>query len=450
MKSLLKPFYERGKIRFMNILLLVVVGMLVIGVLASYGSKPTASEDRIIAITNARIFDGENIIDATTVVIKGEFIQSVGNEIPTGATIIDAHGATLMPGLIDSHTHTDISGLRDALLFGVTTELEMNGNWSAKDRKAVSERTDIADLRSPQMGITAKGGHPTEYVNLSGNIFIRFFASSFMGVSNPDEAVKFVDKQVANGADYIKLFIEDGSTIGFPGLTVLDDATLLATVNEAHKLDKIVIVHVTTLEGGERAVAVGVDGFGHLFFDRQITPELVADMKSSDVFVIPTLVTISSAFGNDASALASDPRVSSRLSQEWLDALSRSMNVYPQGNLEDVYASVMTLHNAGVDILAGSDVSEPIPSLGGLAHGASLHEELQLLVAAGLTPIEALRAATSVPARRFSLTDRGRIVPGARADLLLVEGDPLTNISDTLAIIAVWRQGVQLTAQAQK
>jgi imidazolonepropionase-like amidohydrolase len=126
------------------------------------------------------------------------------------------------------------------------------------------------------------------------------------------------------------------------------------------------------------------------------------------------------------------------------------MNVYPQGNLEDVYASVMSLHNAGVDILAGSDVSEPIPSLGGLAHGASLHEELQLLVAAGLTPIEALRAATSVPARRFNLTDRGMIVPGARADLLLVEGDPLTHISDTLNIIAVWRQGVQLTAQAQK
>jgi hypothetical protein len=90
----------------------------------------------------------------------------------------------------------------------------------------------------------------------------------------------------------------------------------------------------------------------------------------------------------------------------------------------------------------------PLP--GGLAHGASLHEELQLLVAAGLTPIEALRAATSVPARRFNLTDRGMIVPGARADLLLVEGDPLTNISDTLNIIAVWHQGVQLTAQVQK
>jgi len=120
------------------------------------------------------------------------------------------------------------------------------------------------------------------------------------------------------------------------------------------------------------------------------------------------------------------------------------MNVYPQGNLKDAYASVMALHNAGVEILAGSDVSEPIPILSGLAHGASLHHELQLLVAAGMKPIEALRAATSIPARRFGLTDRGRIVPGARADLLLVDGDPITKISDTLSILGVWHRGTKL------
>src|SRR5208283_3956051 len=128
-------------------------------------------------------------------------------------------------------------------------------------------------------------------------------------------------------------------------------------------------------------------------------------------------------------------------------SLSRSMNVYPQGKLSDAYAGVMALHKAGVDILAGSDVSDPIPILGGLAHGASLHHELQLLVAAGLTPVEALRSATSIPARRFGLADRGRIVPGARADLLLVEGDPTTSINDTLSIIGVWRCGTKLNSR---
>ena len=408
--------------------------------------KKTHQTHMITAITNARIFDGKRVIDEQTVVIDGAHIKAVGGESPVGATIINAHGATLMPGLIDSHVHTDMSGLHDALLFGVTTELEMNGRWSAKQRKEISERNDIADLRSPGMGVTSKGGHPTQYMSSSNNLLIRFFFR-YPSVSTPDETVKFVAKQVAAGADYIKIFIEDGSCIGFPGLPVLDNETLLAAVKEAHRFDKMAIAHVTTLEGGKRAIAAGVDGLAHIFFDHQPTPEFVADIVSSGAFVVPTLVTISTAVGNDASALAADKRVSSRLGKVWLDSLSRSVNVYPQGKLEDAFAGVMTLHKAGVDILAGSDVSEPLPILGGLAHGASLHNELQLLVRAGLTPIEALRAATSTPARRFGLIDRGRIVPGARADLLLVDGDPTTNISDTLSIRAVWRQGTQLVTQ---
>ena len=122
------------------------------------------------------------------------------------------------------------------------------------------------------------------------------------------------------------------------------------------------------------------------------------------------------------------------------------MNVYPQGKLKDAFDGVIELHRAGIDILAGCDVSEPIPILGGLAHGASLHHELQLLVAAGLKPIEALRSATSIPARRFGLKDRGRVAPGLKADLLLVEGDPTMNISDTLSILGVWRSGVRLSS----
>jgi imidazolonepropionase-like amidohydrolase len=215
-------------------------------------------------------------------------------------------------------------------------------------------------------------------------------------------------------------------------------------VKEAHGLGKMAVAHVTTAEGGQKAISAGVDGLAHLFFDRQPSPDLVAEIASSGSFVIPTLVTISSAFGNNASVIASDKRVSSRLSRKWLDSLSRSMNVYPQGNLNDAYASVMALHNAGVDILAGSDVSEPIPILGGLAHGASLHHELQHLVSAGLTPIEALRAATSTPARRFGLEDRGRIIAGARADLVLVDGDPTSDINTTLSILEVWRSGTKI------
>ena len=397
----------------------------------------------ITALKNVHIFDGEKIVDEKLILIERERILSVGGEIPAGATIIDAHNATLMPGLIDSHVHTDIDGLHDALLFGVTTELEMNGKWSSNQRKKIAKRHDIADLRSPGMGVTPPGGHPSQYMKSSNNLLIKlFFRYPF--VSTPDEAIRFVNKQVTNGADYIKIFIEDGSSIGFPGLTVISDNTLLAAVKEAHRLGKMAIAHVTTFEGGRKAISAGVDGLAHLFFDRQPSPELISSLVSSGAFVTPTLVALSTAFGNSAAGLATDKRVSSRLSKKWLNSLSRSMNVYPQGKLEDAFASVKALHNAGVDILAGSDVSEPIPILGGLAHGASLHHELQLLVAAGLKPIEALRSATSIPARRFGLTDRGRIVPGARADLLLVDGDPITNISDTLSILGIWRCGTRL------
>ncbi len=402
---------------------------------------------QVTAITNAKVFDGERAIDARTVVINGAHIQAVGGEVPAGATIIDARGATLMPGLIDSHVHTDMNGLSDALKFGVTTELDMQGRWTAKQRKTVAERNDIADVRSPGMGVTPKGGHPSQYMN-SGSLLMRILLKfyHFPFTNTPEEAVKFVDKQIAGGADYIKVFIEDGSCVGYPGLKVLDDATLKAAVKQAHLRGKLVIAHVTTAEGTKQAIDAGVDGLGHLFFDHLPSPSLIKDIASSGAFIIPTLVTISSAFGHDAAWLAADKRVSSRLSKDWCDYLGRCMNVYP-GKIEDAYAILRSLRDAGVDILAGCDVADPIPILGGLAHGASLHHELQLLVAAGLKPIEALRAATATPARRFSLTDRGRIIPGAIADLLLVEGDPLTKISDTLSIRAVWHRGTILATQ---
>ncbi|GHU63109.1 imidazolonepropionase [Clostridia bacterium] len=429
--------------RLMKVLSLLVSGMLIIGMMGGCSNKTANTDQDFVAIINAKVFDGESVIDTTTVVIKDGIIHSVGGEIPEGAAIVDAAGKTLMPGLIDSHTHTDMNGLKDALKFGVTTELEMNGTWSANERKKITNSNNMADLRSPGMGITSKGGHPSEYQSSSNNLLIRYFFK-FPSASTPKEAMKLVDQRIKEGADYIKILVENGDNIGFPGLPVLDDATLQAAIDEAHRFDKLTIAHVTTAAETERVVAAGIDGLGHLFFDDQPSDGLVSDIVSSDVFVIPTLVTLSTAFGTDAAWLAKDERVSSKLSKEWLDSLSTSANVYPEGNLEEAYTTVMTLHNAGVDILAGSDVSEPVPGLGGLAHGASLHHELQLLVEAGFTPTEALRAATSVPAHRFSLDDRGQIIPGARADLLLIDGDPLIDISHTLNIDTIWRGGIKL------
>ncbi|EPG67349.1 amidohydrolase family protein [Leptospira wolffii] len=425
-----------------------IIALAILSQFAGCKGAPAVLKNEPFAIKNARIFDGERIIEDTTVVIQGKIIQSVGGPIPADAVVIDAHGATLMPGLIDSHVHTDEEGLKDALKFGITTELEMMGSWSKRERKKIAERHDLADVRSPGMGVTAKGGHPSEYIHSSSNLIIRYFFS-FPSVSTPEEAVKFVDEQISEGADYIKIIIEDGTIVGYPNLPEPSDAVLISSVNEAHRQGKMAVAHATTIVGTKRALKAGVDGFAHIFVDSPPPTDLIQALSSSKTFIIPTLSVISSAFGNNAAWLAKDERVRSKLSKEWLESLSGTMNTHPQGSLNLVFNNVKILHRAGVDILAGSDVSEPAPGLGGLAHGVSLHHELQLLVAAGLTPLEALRAATSVPARRFGLIDRGRIANGFRADLVLVDGDPSVRITDTLNTKAVWRGGVLFSPEQE-
>ncbi|MED5016496.1 amidohydrolase family protein [Paenibacillus chibensis] len=427
-----------------------------------------AGLEQITAIVNVRIFDGEQMIAPRHVLIKGDSILSVGGDLPDNASIVDGENGTLMPGLIDSHVHTSIGGLRDALKFGVTTELEMNGDFTKRGREIqLKNVNDVADVRSAGTAITAPGGHPDELLPNDDEIpefvlkeleklseedreaMLAAYAhdhEEIPQVTSVEEAIRHVHAQVENGADYIKIMIEEGTVMGAPGLPILSDEILKAAVNEAHKFDKLVIAHVLTALTSQQAIDLGVDGLGHLFIDRpEYTAELVQSIAESGAFVTPCLVLNSSIIGNPASELANDPRVHSKLSPEWIDILNSSFDTFPHGHMENSFKNVMDLHRAGVDILVGTDVAPvPVPNLGGLAHGASVHHEMQLLVKAGFTPIEALQSATIKPARCFGLHDRGRIAEGARADLILVDGDPATNISDTLSIKSVWFNGSQL------
>jgi imidazolonepropionase-like amidohydrolase len=114
--------------------------------------------------------------------------------------------------------------------------------------------------------------------------------------------------------------------------------------------------------------------------------------------------------------------------------------MFPRLKLAYAEAAVTALHRAGVPILAGTDAPSP-----GLAHGLSIHHELELLVRSGLTPLEALASATSEPARAFGFRDRGRIAEGLRADLVLVNGDPTVDITATRDIVGIWKLGVAHT-----
>lgn len=408
------------------------------------------SKDKITFITNAKIFDGERVIEKQTVTIKGEKIINIGGHAPEGAEIIDAKGCTLLPGLIDAHSHPSLNDLRTAIRFGVTMTYQMQGFYTDEQKKEIDEKRDLAYVLKSNLSVSAPGGHPMEL--LPPEVIEMMKAKSAAAgpaatmdrhATTPEEAVRCVTKRVAQGADYIKVMIEDGTVFGHPGIPDLSDEVIEATCKAAHSHGKMAIAHTMSVKATERAIKAGIDGLMHLFVDKP-TKEIIDTIVNSGVFVCPTIVAGASTIGDsDTERFGSDVRVSSKLTDEWKVALNKHIASWPQGKTEDLLATVKALHDAGVDILAGSDPTQP--SVGGMVHGASLHHELQMMVKAGLTPIEALRTATSIPARRFGVYNRGRIVNGTLADLLLVEGDPTTNISDTLSIKAVWRQGARLS-----
>jgi imidazolonepropionase-like amidohydrolase len=217
-------------------------------------------------------------------------------------------------------------------------------------------------------------------------------------------------------------------------------------VDAGHARGKMVLAHAMTLTATKQVVAAGVDGLTHVFFDTSHTRPIVERVAASGMFVVPTLSVLASITGQSAGRdLACDPRVQAKLPSVWLDNLSQTLHTMPGQNFAVALSTVGALHRARVDVLAGTDAAAL--SVPGVANGASLHDELRLLVLAGFTPIEALRAATVLPADRFGLTDRGRIQAGLRADLVLVDGDATVTIGDTLSMRAVWRQGTRLAVE---
>ncbi|GAA3563524.1 amidohydrolase family protein [Amycolatopsis ultiminotia] len=388
------------------------------------------------AITNTRVFTGTHVADASAVVVEDGTITAVGNEVPEGVEQLDGRGGTLLPGLIDAHTHTDEDGLRTALRFGVTTELDMMSvpDLMAPLRKKVQTEFDLADVRTASWGLAHPDGHPHQ---LRRGLNDPVWPTATV----PAEAAAFVEGRLSEGADYIKIMIEDGATFG-TSLPQVPPEVVTAVVEAAHERGVLAVVHTFSSAATRAAVEAGADGVTHLHYDEVVSDDLISRMRDQGMFVITTLtVTASGASAGAGPRLAADLRVASRLNPAWRANLGREFAWNIQ--LANALRSVGLLHAGGVEILAGTDA----PHLGvpGLAHGASLHDELRLLEAGGLTPLDALTAATRRTADRFGLTDRGRIEPGASADLVLVDGDPTVQLSSTLNTRAVWRRGHRLT-----
>lgn len=389
-----------------------------------------------LLIRNARVFDGVRVLESSDVLVHDGKIARVakGIEAPQGAEVIDATGKTLLPGLIDAHTHAYGDALEQALIFGVTTELDQftDARMAAalRGQQKAGNVATRADLFSAGTLVTAPHGHGTEY------------GMAIPTITAPAEAQSFVDARIAEGSDWIKIVYDDGKTYGMDIPTISKD-TMRAVVEAAHKRGKLAVVHIATLAGARDAIDVGADGVVHLFVDKDPDPEFGAFLAQHKAFAIPTLIVLKSVTGvAGGGSLVDDARL-----EPYLDPQSRGLlqSSFPRrpGASPLSYAaaekSVRLLAAAGVPILAGSDSPNP-----GTAHGAALHRELELLVGAGLTPLQALATATSVPAKTFRIADRGRIAKDLRADLLLVNGDPTTDITATRSIDAIWKGGVRV------
>lgn len=396
-------------------------------------------------IRGVRVFDGEQALPQTMVLLRGGLIAEVGDHlgVPAGAEVIDAAGQTLLPGLIDAHTHAFPGRLEQALAFGVTTELDMfaDPDVAAELKQQAARRLNMADLRSAGTGATAPDGHPCQLAK-SG------IYRPFPTLTDPGQAEQFVTDRIAEGSDYLKVFLETGTATGFP-IPGLPPDIVAALVEAGHRHQLLVIAHATDQTAALVALQAGVDGLAHLFVDRPAEPDLAELVGRRQAFVIPTLVVLEALCGHPSGQLlAGDARFA-----PYLDTMSQTMltmGAFPAGpdarrDFDVAVTALAQLHAAGVTILAGTDASNP-----GTAHGASIHRELELLVAAGLSPAEALTAGTSAPAACFGLTDRGRIEPGLAADLFLVVGDPTEVITATRNIVEVWRRGARLDRHAYR
>jgi imidazolonepropionase-like amidohydrolase len=395
------------------------------------------------AITNVRLFDGDAVHDGMTVSVADGKITSV-RDTPGAAPepeTVDGSGMTLLPGLIDSHAHAKPPALELALMFGVTTELDMFSmpEYMLEQRRDAAQRNDLADVRSASVGATVLGGHPSMMIGT-------LFDSQFPVLETEADVVPFLDERAAEGADYIKLFIDDGHALGMSGPT-MTEALATRLTRDAHARGLLVVAHALSADGTEQALRAGVDGLVHIFFDVPPTDEIIEKIVASGAFITPTLTIISTATGHSGATLADDARSRPFLPNAWHGNMHQCFELNTPGNYDNAVETVRRLHAAGVPLLAGTDAA--IVGVPGAAHGINLHGELQMLVEAGLSPIEALRAATSVPARLFGLADRGNVKPGLQADLLLVEGDPTSNIDATLSIAGVWRRGHRLDRESR-
>lgn len=368
-------------------------------------------------IDNVRLFDGSGLTDCRTVVIEGSLI---GNN-PDGADeVVDGQGGVLVPGFIDAHVHLHHSGhLRELARYGVTTALDM-ATWPAEKMNGLRAQPGLPDIRSAGLPATAAGSVHSHMLPLPDEAL----------VSGPESAESFVENRIQEGSDYIKLIAD------VPGPS---QETLNALASAAHEKQKMVVAHASSFVSFSMAFKAKADIITHSPRDKPVDNAMVEGMVANGIISVPTLVMMQEVSRRPPLSAMLGMLLKPSLFMAILRAKSSGEG---EQRYENAKESVAKMYRGGIPILAGTDCHDEPNSFFDVKHGDSMHRELQLLVEAGLSTIDALRAATILPAEHFGLSDRGAIEEGKRADLVLLREDPTKDISASRSIERVWCGGI--------
>ncbi len=366
-------------------------------------------------ISNVRVFDGLSLGVPRTVAFSDGVIVE---EVPGGdAELVDGAGGVLLPGLIDAHVHVDTrADLEHCLMAGITTVVDM-GTRTPRDLDQLRDQPGVPTLLRAGLPASAPGGMQTKKMGFPDASAVR----------SPADAARFVAQRVADGSDFIKIIVEDPK---MPGTAALPPDSIGAIVTAAHEANRRVVAHAVTSTAVNLAADAGVDAVTHAPVDRPISWDEAASFAARGIVLIPTLTMMRGT----AAVISGKPAY----------RLLRRIRVAPAVDFVNSRESVTTAHRAGVTILAGTDSNNEAGAPAHPRHGTSLHDELALLVEAGLTPVEAINTATSAAAGFFGRPDLGSIGPGRRADLMLLRGDPTVDIGALRDVSGIWLGGKRI------
>ena len=431
----------------MRLTALAVWILLAIGGAACQRSAAPAEPDGSVALTGVRIIDGTGAapVEQGVIVIRDSRIVAAGAasavEVPAGATTVDLAGKTVMPGIIDAHGHVravdDQIPMREDLLkrlrvladYGVTTVVSLG-------QLANDETPEVATLRDEQDSIADLD---RARVYTSG--------PSIQGQKSPEEARESVAQRVSMNADRIKFHMGDGSP------REMSADTYGAIIDEAHNGGLRAYSHIFSVQEANEVLDAGIDVIAHSIRDQDVDQALIDKMKARDVPYIPTLTRDLAVFiYEETPAFLEDPfflrgvslyseEIPTLTSPEYQQGIRESENAQAiKPALEQANRNLKILSDAGITIAMGTDVGGG----DGRWQGYFEHVELEMMVEAGLTPMQALVAATGAAAQVSELDHLGTIAPGKVADLLVLDANPLDDIKNTQKINSVWINGRRL------